>query len=143
MREDEIADVERRIRERHQYTSERPGAAVNEAIDADTEMMLALVVEVRGLRYANTALQEVVTDLRASRAVELARSAPEEKKGKRNAKSSPVVSRSVWRCVGCNTEHPGVADADTRCHGCGESVFRLVGYDDGDAAADRLVVTAP
>jgi hypothetical protein len=76
-------NVRRRIRERRAYTAAKP----NEAIDADTDMMVLLLNEADSANYAAAQLRTVVDELRASRAVELIRDAPSELPRRRSTKT--------------------------------------------------------
>jgi hypothetical protein len=64
----------RRIAERRAYTA-GVSARYKEAVDSDTDLMVLLLNEADGANYAAAQLRAVVDEMRASRAVEMVRSA--------------------------------------------------------------------
>lgn len=104
MREDQIADVERRIAERREVAKgmrERGKVDSADAVDADTDMMHALVTEVKCLTYARDALRGVVHAMggerRAAVAEEKAReaAAQAERRAKKSKGASSVAPSAV------------------------------------------------
>jgi len=58
-----LSAVHRRIAERRAYTARAPNAA----LDADTDMMVALASAVDSLTYANAQLRQVIDEMRGRR----------------------------------------------------------------------------
>jgi hypothetical protein len=60
-----VIDLElaaQRVREREAYTRTMPPGSLKMTVDADTEIMASLVLEVRNLRAARDVLRQMVSD---------------------------------------------------------------------------------
>jgi hypothetical protein len=60
----DLEPFERRLAERHDHVARMPDSPTRAAVAADTEMLQALLREVRNLRLANDGLKAVIEAMR-------------------------------------------------------------------------------